>query len=349
MLFAESMKTKQLKYFYNKFTLALIIILSASFSVAVHAKNSDARQKNKLDFTIIPMHYGLLNAEPHTWDEAKGLTKFEVVSSSATGERKITLTANQKLHESELFVYQSTAGNYFVNQVERGVGNTYYLKNSLPEDLAKGFNLWNFYDNGSHPNTAGYKAIADFALRNLNTTEIKRKKHVFIGDSWFNDGTLIDRLSTQVEFQSVHNKAVHGRTSAVTLSEFDNDFSNESTHNPDFVWVSLGTNDYWQEPTPVSKEKFIHNIEKIINKINALGAKAIVIDSSVGILDYNAVEPAFSFRKKLSDGYSDALRNLYQNRSLSSKSDSGAGLFIFDLLSMLVLLLLSAFARKTII
>jgi lysophospholipase L1-like esterase len=331
------MKNKYSFVFYKRLFFALILIVSYGLlSSTTYANDNTKKQKQSLNFTVIPMHYGLLNAEPHTWNEAKGLTKFEVASDIAAGDNQITLI-DQELHASELFVYLSTSGNYLVAQVDNKNGNTYDLKNGLQEAIKKGFNLWNFYNDGSHPNDPGYKAIADFSLKHLNQEKLNNKKHVFIGDSWFAYGTIIDRLTSQLSNISAINKAVHGRTSTQTLSAFDDDFSDQSVNNPDFVWVSLGTNDYWNEPTPLTADEYIDNLEKIITKINALGAKAIVIDSSVGIYDYNADtnNPAFAFRKNLSDRYANSLQSLYQNSSSSSNPDKAGGFFALYLLLIL--------------
>ncbi len=311
---------------YSRILLILALLVSSSFfSVMSFAKDSKVKQKTNLDFTVIPMHYGLLKGEPWTWSETEGLTPFLISSDAFAGDSQITLSA-QDLHESELFVYQTNVGNYFVGQVKSIEGNIYHLTNQLHGDISSGSAIWNFYDNGSHPNKVGYKAIADFAINQLNTAKIKNKKHVFVGDSWFNDGALIERLASKVVMSDIINKAIHGRTSADTLEAFDTDLS--EVDSPNFIWVSLGTNDYWQKP-PVNTEDFINNLENIIIKINALGAKAIVIDSSVGIYDNGGPEP-----KGLSDRYANALHKLQKNNNLGEKSSAAGSFFILDFLSL---------------
>ena len=127
---------------------------------------------------------------------------------------------------------------------------------------------------------------------------------------------------------------MHGRTSSEALSGFDLDLA--EVDSPDFIWVSLGTNDYWHKPTPVTTEEHISNLQEIIKRINALGAKAIVIDASVGIYDDGTSQP-----KERSDSYANALHNL------NSDSNSSAGsLHIIDLFTLLALWSFFAFARK---
>ncbi len=327
------MKNNHSSSIYKRTFLSFFLLISASLlSVTSFAKDNAVKQKINLDFSVIPMHYGLLNAEPWTWGEAKGLIEYEVSSDVSAGDDQITLNGHV-LHESELFVYLSYSGKYHVAQVKSKDDNTYHLEDQIRGGISAGPNVWNFYENGSHPNTAGHKAIADFAIEHLNTANIENKKHVFIGDSWFAEGTFIDRFSSQIAGSHVINKAVHGRTSSEALLAFDTDLSN--VDSPDFIWVSLGTNDYWNRPIITSHE-YIKNIENIILKVNTLGAKAIVIDASVGIYDDGTSQP-----KARSDNYANALHTLKNN----SKSSAGS-LHIIDLFSLLALWSFFAFARK---
>jgi uncharacterized membrane protein YgcG len=225
------------------------------------------------------------------------------------------------LSPTELVVYQSQAGHYIITQVASRNNNIITLAEPLNESIAQGNHLWNFYRDDSHPNIKGFLGLADFALGKLDTRSMVNKSHAFIGDSWLDDGVFENRVKNKLNTSYTVNKAVGGYTSAETLNAFDNDFPAGSAV-PDFFWIILGTNDYWQD---VSPETYISNIQQLIAKINARGASAIVFDSSVGPIIYDDINNVrTSIRKDLSDAYANKLAELFNNNQGGGSSSGGS-------------------------
>lgn len=261
--------------------------------------------KSALDFELVPMHYGLIKGEPMTKGENKGVTEFTLARNVKKGEKQVKITEANKLHSSELIVYKSTLGNYHVAQIKKITGTTVELIKPLKEGINAGKTIWNFYDDSSHPNRRGFKAIVDFALAQLNTDKFPNKVHAFIGDSWFDNSTVVPRFTKKLNASKIINEGVGGRTSVDVLESFDAAFPINANNQPDYFWVILGTNDYWAE---ISREDYINNLKSIIKKVNDRGAKAIVFTPSVApiIKDPNTGETV-TFFHELSNDYADDL------------------------------------------
>jgi len=264
--------------------------------------------ETSLDFEIIPMHYGLLNAEPMTINENSQLTSFTLADSANKGDTQITLTGGgNSLNPSELFVYIATSGVHYVAQVKTITNNVVELMKPLEEDVSAGDNIWNFYNDAFHPNFYGFIALGDYALDRLKGENLSNKTHAFIGDSWFDNDMLVPHLGTKLNASQIINKGVGGRNTIDVLNTFDAEFPSGAASQPDYFWVLLGTND-WDDDTPANE--YISNLEQIIQKINDRGAKAIVFTSSVGPSSLaTGNTPTF---KSLSHKYANALLALKQ-------------------------------------
>lgn len=308
-----------------------------------------------LDFDIIPMHYEALKGQPYIWDPADKDVKtkeikFELAFDVEVGSTEIELIKhpnNKHLKKFMLIVY-STSESYHIAQIKSVNKNIVTFVEPLEAGVSKDDFLWNFYNDGAHPNKYGYYALADFTLNQLDTASLENKTHVFIGDSWFEDhapkgSPFEERVLGQIDLLDSINKAIGGRTSKDVLDQFDEDLSNLSV-TPDFVWLIVGTNDYWNLPDAVTSDVFIQNVEAIIRKINDLGAKAIVIDSSVAGLDGDSV-----VRQEVSHDYANKLAQLYlDNKPVTPYPDpkgevepksSGGTFFLLDLLLAMALFL----------
>ena len=119
-------------------------------------------------------------------------------------------------------------------------------------------------------------------MRRIGYGNLNFGKHVLFGDSWFSHGTIRDRLDERLSNAQIINLGVGGRTSTNLLDAFD---SEVAEHAPDFVWIITGTNDYWQS---ISAATYKQNMQALINKIQALGAMPIIIDSSVAPKHYGS-------------------------------------------------------------
>jgi len=182
----------------------------------------------------------------------------------------------------QLISYYGANGQYYRAQIQNIEGNKLLLTTPLEQNISAGANAWNFYSDGSHPNYRGYYMIADFAVRLLGKDKLNEGVHVLLGDSWFDDGSMFERLKQNLPAATLFNKGIGGHTAADLLARFDEDVS---PLTPNFVWILTGTNDYWQD---VTVGTYKANIETLIEKIKALNAVPIIFDSSVGPLDSGA-------------------------------------------------------------
>ena len=298
-----------------------LAIFFCSFPVFASA-NTAARQV--LDFELVTMHYGLLNGEPMTYAENSGFVDFYLNQTAKKGQTYLSLNDGYLLHSSELIVYQAVSGDFYLAQVKAVSGNRVLLENPLEANIEDGNHVWNFYRDDSHPNYAGYKAIGDYAIKHLGNSELRGKVHAFIGDSWFDNETLVAHIANRLDAADIINKSVGGRTSADVLHYFSRDLPSSLQPKPDYVWVILGTNDYWNK---MPADEYLDNLKAIILNINKLGAKAIVFTPSVAPVVYDSsIGASSSFYTQLSHQYADGLLALYEESSnkyeLKANTDS---------------------------
>ena len=238
-----------------------------------------AAQVEILPWLRIPMHYEVLLGQPHIWNETGSIFGLTLAKSALKGSTTLELNSTENLIVHQLISYLSSNGEYYSNQIKSIEGNSLILANPLEQNVLEGANAWNFYYNGSHPNSSGYYAVADFAIRLLGKDKLNEGIHVLLGDSWFAEGSISNRLSESLPAATVINKGIGGNTTANILARFDEDVL---PYNPNFVWIIAGVNDYWQD---VSTATYKANIDSLISKIIAAGGMPIIIDAPVGPLN----------------------------------------------------------------
>lgn len=112
---------------------------------------------------------------------------------------------------------------------------------------------------------------------NLNTG-----KHVIFGDSWATPGSgLITRLANRLNNANIVAKGVGGNRASQLISRFATDVTPEE---PNFVWVMVGTNDFYAGVTPGNFETDIGQLKAMILGI---GAVPIFFTPSVGDANYS--------------------------------------------------------------
>lgn len=245
------------------------------------------------------MHYGLLRGQSHEWGESGGYLSLRLAENAYEGASSMRLDSSAALIANQLLIYRGSDNEYYTVTIQSISGNTVNLATPLKKNVWYGESAWNFYDNPSHPNYRGYQSIADYAVRSLGRGTLNFGKHALLGDSWFYDGTVRNRLQESLSNATFVNLGIGGNTSNDLLNRFDSDVS---PHNPDFVWVMTGTNDYWNY---ISASQYKQNIQSLISKIEALGAKPIIIGPSVGPLNYGSSDIT-----ELSHAYTDAIEQL---------------------------------------
>ncbi|EJN32123.1 GDSL-like Lipase/Acylhydrolase [Pseudomonas sp. GM84] len=113
-------------------------------------------------------------------------------------------------------------------------------------------------------------------LNNLN-----RGKHVLLGDSWFTSGgDFHNRLIARLNKATVVSAGVPGNRASQLIARFQTDVVPQ---NPDFVWVMVGTNDYYAD---VSNADFEQQILQLRSMIQQIGAQPIFFNATVGAISY---------------------------------------------------------------
>ncbi|WP_444756775.1 GDSL-type esterase/lipase family protein [Pseudomonas sp. A014] len=105
---------------------------------------------------------------------------------------------------------------------------------------------------------------------------LDRGVHVLLGDSWFAQPGIAQRLSERLPNATIINKGVGGNTAAALWQRFDTDVR---PYNPNFVWVMCGTNDV---ATGVSPDLFYTGTGIISQYIATTGATGVFFNCSVG-------------------------------------------------------------------
>ena len=247
-------------------------------------------------FAPISIHDDLLYRQYAIWTETGGTQWMNLASSAAAGSTQLRMSANYPLVNDQLITYRGTNGEYYTGQVASINGTIINLKQGLQTAVGAGSNVWNFYEDGSHPNEFGFRAIADFAIRKLGLASLNQGRHVLFGDSWFDSPGVGERLQQRMNNAVIINEGVGGNTSTALINRFDTDVVNQ---NPDYVWVIAGVNDYHRD---VPASTYLANMQGIISKISSIGAQAIVYNSPVGQLFFGS-----DSRTQLSHAYADGL------------------------------------------
>ncbi len=143
---------------------------------------------------------------------------------------------------------------------------------------------------GDHTRVAFAKTAANFFIfANLTIAELgdtsiadfDHGTHILYGDSWAEQLYGWGSAQTALPNATFINAGVGGETSDQILARFD---SGVLPYAPDFVWVFAGTNDYFQSYTAAQYRSYM---AQIVAKIQAVGAKAIVFEPSVGVKTYS--------------------------------------------------------------
>jgi len=121
-----------------------------------------------------------------------------------------------------------------------------------------------------YPGPISYHRQAGF----LNT--LNRGKHVLLGDSWFAGGDIYNRLVTRLPKATIINKGVSGNKASDLIARFAADVIPSA---PDYVWIMIGTNDYYAAVTPALFEQQILQLKTLIQNI---GAQPIFFTAAVG-------------------------------------------------------------------
>lgn len=93
-----------------------------------------------------------------------GLVPYTLSAAATKGALGFSLTGAAPAG-AQLLVLLGTDDEYYTVPSLSMTGSFCDTCDPLPCDVAAGQNAWNFWDNNAHPNSKGYAAIADYALR----------------------------------------------------------------------------------------------------------------------------------------------------------------------------------------
>jgi len=250
-------------------------------------------------FTLIPQHSGVLLDVGQVRGEVT--VSAQVVETAPIGSTSVQTAQATAFMPGELVVFLGQDGIYHTEKILSVDSSMIILTRPLQYKVESGPTLWNFYYNGAHPQTAGYYAIADHAFEVVGPDAVAGGKHVFLGDSWVFTNSIMDRIKQKASPAALFiNKGIGGNTVQNLITRFDIDVTPLA---PTHVWVMAGTNDYIRN-YPVST--YTRNMQKLVDKIESIGAHAIVFDASVGPQVYGNYQD-FEL-KALSDRYAEGLR-----------------------------------------
>lgn len=241
-------------------------------------------------FIWVKSHYGLLRNQPYVISQADtngdltlpgetgGFLDLTVTTTAPLGATTLKVDSTTALVPNQLITYLGENFDYNVAQIASLDDTTITLTEAtaLVSPVLAGQNLWNFYFDPSHPNEPGYKAIADYGYRSVANSITTDGTHVLLGDSWFVDGVIRDRLALRFPDANVIQRGVGGNTLCDLLERFETAVSPEL---PNYVWINSSINDYYND---VTQEDYKIRLQNLIFKIQQTGAQAIVYDSAPG-------------------------------------------------------------------
>lgn len=105
--------------------------------------------------------------------------------------------------------------------------------------------------------------------------------HVLLGDSWFYDEGIFQRLNERLPNSVIINSGIGGNRVEDLINRFD---TAVVPYKPDYVWIMCGTNDYFGS---VAYYTFAAQMDILLAKIADIGAKAICFEPSVGVKTYS--------------------------------------------------------------
>lgn len=145
--------------------------------------------------------------------------------------------------------------------------------------------------------------------------------HVLLGDSWFTSGgDFHNRLIARLPKATVVSAGVPGNRASQLIARFSTDVTPQ---NPDFVWVMVGTNDYYAS---VSNSDFEQQIHQLRNMIQGIGAQPIFFNATVGAISYvpeqltksrsYALNVRYVGQEQASNGAGAVMRNIAMSREV---------------------------------
>lgn len=162
-----------------RYPLALLLCLVTSFSVAVEP----ARDLNP---AFVDLHFGTLSGVGWFPTEPGAVVEATSRASVGAGTSNIPVSNTDGFSRGQLACYEATDGTLYP-VVIKGVskGEALHVDRPLPQPMAAGAKVFNFYRDDAHGNVHGFACVADDALRQLATRPILRRALQFkVASAW---------------------------------------------------------------------------------------------------------------------------------------------------------------------
>jgi len=237
---------------------------------------------NSIDpFVRVQLNYGLLSGTPFITGELGGIDTLTVTADAAEGAKTLKLDSTVRLKPGQLITYIGSNRHNRVAKIgEVGADQvTITSGRGLEKAIKAGDKISNFYNDPTHPNVNGYKAVADFGYRSALPIA-PNLTHALLGDSWFdkNDTSgaveFENQLKVRLPGATIINSGIGGSTLCDLIERFDTDIAPK---NPQYVWINSSINDYYNN---VSPQNFKLRLQFLISKVQGINAKAVVFDSA---------------------------------------------------------------------
>lgn len=215
---------------------------------------------------------GTVSAYTVTTNSANEGVFFELGSELEAGEYLVEVEVN-------------TGGNTLTASIITDGGFDVFKNDSFYQGSVKTlsipmfvFNDGRYTANLFNPSGTGAFFTGNARLYKLGSkySEFNKGKHVLLGDSWFFQTGIEERLIQKLPNAQIVNKGIGGNTAQVISNRFDSDVAPEK---PDTVWLVTGTNDYYAN---ITAELFSFWLNKLKVQCRNIGADLIIITSSVG-------------------------------------------------------------------
>lgn len=129
--------------------------------------------------------------------------------------------------------------------------------------------------------------------------DLNKGVHVMLGDSWFEQEGIWDRLKIRLPNATIYNEGTGGERADQMAARFETDVA---AYNPDVVWFIAGTNEYYQGVLP---DFFSYQVNRIKSLCAEIGAHLMIFTCSVGSAQLDATRFNLSRRLATETDYFD--------------------------------------------
>lgn len=155
---------------HNSGTVRDALVGHDSAITDLNAGLADARKNSSTAVSslnqLVDMHYGVLRGTGYIAGDLGGTVTTTTTAAVSSG-RFIPVANTANFAVGQLICYLANNGEYYSGVIQSKDSTTLSLQSSVDQPISSGSLVSSFYSDVSHPNPNGFRAIADYALRNL--------------------------------------------------------------------------------------------------------------------------------------------------------------------------------------